>query len=68
MRRGTVWPVVIEELRNGAKKSHWMWFVFAQLRLLGRSATAHYFGLSDLIEADRCLGDALQGEGHCECC
>lgn len=45
-----------------------MWFVFPQLRSLGRSATAHYFGLSDLVEADRYLGDAVLGEGHCECC
>ncbi|WP_443070070.1 DUF1810 family protein [Sulfitobacter sp.] len=38
------------------------------MRSLGRSATAHYFGLSGLVEADRYLSDAVLGERHCECC
>ena len=56
-----VWPTVIEELTSGTKRSHWMWFVFPQLRSLGRSATAHYFGLSDLAEADRSLENNVLG-------
>jgi uncharacterized protein (DUF1810 family) len=35
-----VYATVLAELRNGAKRSHWIWFVFPQLRGLGRSATA----------------------------
>lgn len=46
-----VWPQVEAELRAGAKATHWMWFVFPQLRALGRSPTALRFGLADLAEA-----------------
>lgn len=63
-----VWPTVIEELTSGTKKSHWMWFVFPQLRSLGRSATAHYFGLSDLAEADRYIENTVLRERLSGCC
>ena len=46
-----VWPQVCSELAAGAKTSHWMWFVFPQLRGLGRSATALHFGLASGAEA-----------------
>jgi uncharacterized protein (DUF1810 family) len=39
------------ELRAGRKRSHWMWFVFPQLRELGRSATAVHFGIGSRAEA-----------------
>lgn len=39
------------ELRAGRKRSHWMWFVFPQLRDLGRSATAKHFGIGSRAEA-----------------
>ena len=42
---------VMAELARGRKETHWMWFVFPQLRGLGRSATAWRFGLADLAEA-----------------
>jgi uncharacterized protein (DUF1810 family) len=42
---------VVAELTAGAKRSHWMWFVFPQLRGLGRSATARHYGLGSLDEA-----------------
>jgi uncharacterized protein (DUF1810 family) len=46
-----VYPEVVGELRRGAKRSHWMWFVFPQLRELGRSATARRYGIASLDEA-----------------
>ena len=46
-----VWPQVCRELAAGAKSSHWMWFVFPQLRGLGRSPTARHYGLASLAEA-----------------
>ena len=46
-----VFEQVVAELRAGAKASHWMWFVFPQLKALGRSATARRFGLADAEEA-----------------
>jgi uncharacterized protein (DUF1810 family) len=42
---------VLDELRRGRKASHWMWFIFPQIKGLGRSATAEYFGLRSLDEA-----------------
>ncbi len=42
---------VCRELAAGRKQSHWMWYVFPQLKGLGRSETARYFGLADLQEA-----------------
>ena len=51
----------LAELRAGAKRTHWMWFVFPQLRGLGRSDTASYFGLASLEEARAYLRHPLLG-------
>lgn len=56
-----VWPRPLEEIRAGRKDSHWMWFVFAQLRGLGRSATAQKYGIADLAEARAFLADPILG-------
>ena len=42
---------VANELRNGRKESHWMWFIFPQIRGLGRSETSLYYAVRDLDEA-----------------
>jgi uncharacterized protein (DUF1810 family) len=42
---------VVEELRAGRKTSHWIWFIFPQIKGLGRSATADYFAIQSLDEA-----------------
>jgi uncharacterized protein (DUF1810 family) len=47
-----VWPVVTAELRAGAKRSHWMWFVFPQLAGLGSSSTAQFYAIPDLAAAE----------------
>jgi uncharacterized protein (DUF1810 family) len=46
-----VYDMVLQELRAGRKATHWMWFVFPQLKALGRSATAKHFGLDGRDEA-----------------
>jgi uncharacterized protein (DUF1810 family) len=46
-----VWTSVRAELRAGAKRTHWMWFVFPQLAQLGRSSTARFYGLQGAAEA-----------------
>ena len=63
-----VWPQVRAELTAGAKRSHWMWFVFPQLRGLGRSATARHFGLIDLAHAQAYWRHPLLGPRLRECC
>lgn len=50
---------VLAELRAGAKQSHWMWFIFPQLRSLGRSSTAQFYGIADLAEARAYLADPV---------
>ncbi len=46
-----VMAAVEAELRTGRKRSHWMWFVFPQLRGLGSSSTAQFYGVASLAEA-----------------
>ncbi len=56
-----LWDGVLAELRAGRKRTHWMWFVFPQLRGLGRSAMAQHFGLASLAEARAYLAHPLLG-------
>jgi len=56
------------ELRAGRKASHWMWFVFPQLRSLGRSATALHYGIASLAEARAYLAHPVLGARLRECC
>jgi len=46
-----IYGTVIEELTAGRKRSHWMWFIFPQLRGLGSSPTAVRFAISSVDEA-----------------
>ena len=62
-----VFPSVLKELRGGRKASHWMWFIFPQLKRLGRSPTAQYYGIQNLDQATRYLFDTLLGKRLIEC-
>jgi uncharacterized protein (DUF1810 family) len=46
-----VYDQVVEELTCGQKRSHWMWFVFPQVRGLGHSAMAQRFAIGNLDQA-----------------
>jgi len=59
---------VREELRAGRKRSHWMWFVFPQLRGLGTSAMAQRYGIASLEEARAYLAHPVLGPRLRECC
>jgi uncharacterized protein (DUF1810 family) len=52
---------VLSELRAGRKRTHWMWFIFPQLRGLGRSSMAEYYGISSLTEARAYLAHPVLG-------
>ena len=56
-----VWDEVCAELHAGRKRSHWMWFVFPQLAILGRSSMAKHYGLSGLDEARAYLAHTVLG-------
>lgn len=62
-----VYGDVVDELRAGRKRSHWMWFVFPQLRGLGGSPTAVRYGISSLDEARAYLRHELLGSRLREC-
>jgi uncharacterized protein (DUF1810 family) len=49
--QASIYESACSELRSGCKQSHWMWFVFPQLRGLGQSATSQYYGLRGRDEA-----------------
>ena len=57
-----IWSSVIAELTLGRKQSHWMWFVFPQLRGLGTSEASIFFGLSDADDAADYMAHPILGE------
>ena len=58
---------VCQELRAGQKRSHWIWFIFPQMRGLGHSEMAHYFGVSSRQEAKAYLEHPVLGARLREC-
>lgn len=55
------WDQALAQLRAGRKRTHWMWWVFPQLRGLGHSETARRYGLASLDEARAFLHHPLLG-------
>jgi uncharacterized protein (DUF1810 family) len=62
-----VWYAAIKELADGHKQSHWMWFIFPQLRGLGKSRLAQYFGLENPAEAAAFWDDDVLGNRLLSC-
>jgi len=58
---------VCAELRRGRKTTHWMWFVFPQLRGLGQSAMSTRYGISSQAEAEAYLKHPVLGPRLREC-
>ncbi|MBX8690172.1 DUF1810 domain-containing protein [Mycolicibacterium porcinum] len=58
---------VCAELRAGRKRSHWIWFIFPQLRGLGRSPTAAHYGIASAEEARAYLAHPTLGPRLREC-
>jgi uncharacterized protein (DUF1810 family) len=56
-----VYAEALRELRDGRKRSHWMWFVFPQLRGLGASHASAFYGIRSVEEARDYLGHPLLG-------
>lgn len=51
----------LAEIRAGRKRSHWIWYIFPQLRGLGYSYNAEYYGIADAEEARQCLAHPVLG-------
>ena len=58
---------VCQELRNGRKQGHWMWFVFPQIKGLGSSGLSVQFAISSRGEAEAYLGHPVLGRRLREC-
>jgi uncharacterized protein (DUF1810 family) len=56
-----VFDAALIELKAGQKRSHWIWFVFPQLRGLGQSAIAQFYGIGSLGEAAAYLAHPVLG-------
>ncbi len=65
--RGGCYTGALAELRAGAKRSHWMWFVFPQIEGLGHSATARAYAIRSLDEARAYLAQPVLGGRLREC-
>ena len=62
-----VYAHVVDELRAGRKRSHWIWFVFPQIAGLGNSSTATHYAISSLDEARAYLRHDVLGPRLREC-
>lgn len=62
-----VYAQALAEIRAGAKRSHWMWFIFPQLDGLARSATARFYAIRSLDEARAYLRHPILGARYLEC-
>lgn len=56
-----VYRQVVDELTDGRKRTHWMWFIFPQLTGLGHSVMAQRYAIHDLDQARRYLADPILG-------
>ena len=56
------------ELRAGHKRSHWMWWIFPQVKGLGQSPTSQAYAIADVAEARAYLAHDVLGPRLLECC
>lgn len=57
----SVWQTALSELKEGRKRTHWIWFVFPQMRGLGLSPTSEFYGIASLDEARAYLAHPVLG-------
>lgn len=58
---------VLAELKSGRKRTHWMWFIFPQIKGLGHSPTSIHYAIKSIAEARRYLGHPVLGGRLTEC-
>jgi len=55
------YPNALKEIKTGYKSSHWIWYIFPQLKGLGNSGFSNFYGISDLNEARDYLAHPVLG-------
>ena len=63
-----VFDEVTQELENGEKESHWMWFIFPQIHSLGYSSTSKFYAIKSIGEAKAYLAHPILGARLEQCC
>jgi uncharacterized protein (DUF1810 family) len=53
--------LALSEIQSGKKRTHWMWYIFPQIRGLGNSETSKYYAIKDMKEADAFLSHPILG-------
>ena len=53
--------IALNEIKNGKKQSHWMWYIFPQIKGLGMSEISRYYGIDDEDEAKEYLDNDILG-------
>lgn len=61
-----VYLKALSEIKNGKKETHWMWYIFPQIKGLGSSETAQYYAIKDLNEATAYLQHPILGKHQIE--
>ncbi len=56
-----IYPTALAEIKSGKKRSHWMWYIFPQLKGLGHSSTSKFYGINDIFEAKAFLAHPILG-------
>ncbi|MGI4820761.1 MAG: DUF1810 domain-containing protein [Janthinobacterium lividum] len=64
----TDYQQALSEIKNGRKRSHWMWYIFPQIQGLGFSETSRYYGIKDLAEAAAFLTHPVLGSRLVDIC
>jgi uncharacterized protein (DUF1810 family) len=63
----SIYDSVLAELRNGQKRTHWMWYIFPQIDGLGHSTTSKHYAIKSLEEARQYLNHPVLGKRLLEC-
>lgn len=66
--QATDYQPALAEIKNGRKRSHWMWYIFPQIRGLGFSETSRYYAIKDRVEAASYLAHPVLGGRLVEIC
>lgn len=67
LAQDTIYRLVVKELTQGKKCTHWMWFIFPQIQGLGHSEMAQRFALQSVAQAQEYLQDDILGARLYEC-
>jgi uncharacterized protein (DUF1810 family) len=65
--QATAYAAILDELRSGRKRTHWMWFIFPQLAGLGHSPTARLYAIANRQEAQDYLAHPVLGARLRDC-